>query len=145
LPLTFLIVGAVGLLTIGIDHVVLTARMPLLAAIGLLVVSLIPALAVPSDVDVPAFVMLAAALLFLLRAETRTRDAAARRAPRTARSPRQGGITAAATGIGTIAVIIALVTAPLFPTTTPLAGPGSGRWNSIDPTLQLGQDLRRPA
>lgn len=141
-PLTFLIVGAVGLLTIGIDHVVLTARMPLLAAVGLIVVSLAPALAVPDEVDVPAFVMLAAALLFLLRAETRTRDAVPHHPART--PPRQGGLTAAATGIGAIAVIVAVVVAPLFPATAPATGPGSGRWNSIDPTLQLGEDLRRP-
>ena len=149
LPLTFFIVAAIGLLTVGIDHVVLTARMPLLAAIGLIVVSLIPAIAVPSDVDVPAFVMLAATLLFLLRAETRTRDVArprlaSRSTARAGRDPRNGGVTAAATGIGAIAVIITLVAAPLFPATTPVAGPGNGRWNSIDPTLQLGEDLRRP-
>lgn len=150
-PLTFLIVGAIGLLTVGIDHVVLTARMPLLAAIGLIVVSLIPAIAVPSDVDVPAFIMLAATLLFLLRAETRTRDAAgprlaSRSSAQAGRDPRNGGVTAAATGIGAIAVIITVVAAPLFPATTPGGGgPGNGRWNSIDPTLQLGEDLRRPA
>lgn len=150
LPLTFLIVGAIGLLTVGIDHVVLTARMPLLAAIGLIVVSLIPAIAVPSDVDVPAFIMLAATLLFLLRAETRTRDAAgprvaSRSTAHAGRDPRNGGVAAAATGIGAIAVIITIVAAPLFPAAMPAAGPGNGRWNSIDPTLQLGEDLRRPA
>src|SRR5690606_31356314 len=58
--LSFLIVATTGLLTIVIDHVVLTARMPLLAAIGLIAVSLIPAIAVPSDLDVMAFVLLAA-------------------------------------------------------------------------------------
>jgi len=147
-PLTFLIVGAVGLLTIGIDHVVLTARMPLLAAVGLIIVSLIPAIAVPSEVDVLAFVLLAATLLFILRAETRTRDTRDRRrgaAPGAA--PRRGaigGVAAAATGIGAVAVIVTLVVAPLFPAVATPTGVGGGRWNSIDPTLQLGQDLRRP-
>jgi transglutaminase-like putative cysteine protease len=145
-PLSFLIVGSIGLLTIGIDHVVLTARMPLLAAIGLIVVSLIPAIAVPSDVDVLAFVFLAAALLFLLRAETRSRDSRMpkRTAQRVARAPRNTGVAAAATGIGAIAVVVALVAAPLFPATATPGGVGGGRWNSIDPTLQLGEDLRRP-
>ena len=44
--------AAIGLLAIIVDHVVLTARMPLLAAVGIVAVSLIPAIAVPSDVDV---------------------------------------------------------------------------------------------
>lgn len=141
-PLTFLIVGSVGLLTVGIDHVVLTARMPLLAAIGLIVVSLIPAISVPSDVDVLGFVLLAIALLFLMRTETRTRDRVVERRAAGASSGR--GITAAATGIGAVAVIVTLVAAPLFPATANPTGVGSGRWNSIDPTLQLGEDLRRP-
>lgn len=147
-PLTFLIVASIGLLTIGIDHVVLTARMPLLAAVGLIVVSLIPAIAVPSDVDVLAFVMLAATLLFLLRAETRARGARGLdRTDTTAHAPRPartGGVAAAATGIGAVAVIVTLVVAPLFPAVATSGGIGGGRWNSIDPTLQLGEDLRRP-
>ncbi|MBN9170354.1 MAG: transglutaminase domain-containing protein, partial [Microbacterium sp.] len=44
--LAFLIVGSMGLLTIVIDHVVITARMPLVAAVGLVAVSLIPSIAV---------------------------------------------------------------------------------------------------
>ena len=71
---SFLIVGATALLAIIVDHVVLTARMPLLAAVGLVAVSLIPAIAVPGDVDVPGFVLLAVAILVLLRAETRSRE-----------------------------------------------------------------------
>ncbi|MFT4229269.1 MAG: DUF3488 and transglutaminase-like domain-containing protein, partial [Microbacterium sp.] len=141
-PLTFLLVGAIGLLTIGIDHVVLTARMPLLAAIGLIVVSLIPAIAVRAEVDVPAFVLLAGALLFLLRAETRTRDASGAQRPR--RAARDTGVAAAAAGIGAVAVVVALVAAPLLPAMPVAGGIGAGRWNSIDPTLQLGEDLRRP-
>ncbi|MFT4219594.1 MAG: DUF3488 and transglutaminase-like domain-containing protein, partial [Microbacterium sp.] len=142
--LTFLIVTAIGLLTIGIDHVVLTARMPLLASVGLIVVSLIPSLAVPSDVDVPAFVILAAALLYLLRAETRGREASGVRLRSRETAAPNGGVAAAAAGIGTIAVVIAVVAAPLLPASGTLAGAGAGTWNSIDPTLQLGKDLRRP-
>ncbi|EZP25156.1 transglutaminaseTgpA domain-containing protein [Microbacterium oleivorans] len=72
--LTFLIVGAVGLLTIALDHVVLTARMPLLAGVALIAVWLIPTLAVPQAVDLWAFALLALALLWLLRTETRAHD-----------------------------------------------------------------------
>ena len=57
--LGFVIVAALGLLTIALDHVVLTARMPLLAAVALVIVWLIPAIAVPAGVDVVAFVVLA--------------------------------------------------------------------------------------
>ena len=74
LALSMLIVGGTGLLTIIIDYVVLTARMPLLAAIGLIAVWLIPPIAVPGEVDIMAFVLLAAAILFLMRSDTSSRE-----------------------------------------------------------------------
>ena len=70
LSLSMLIVGGTGLLTIITDYVVLTTRMPLLAAIGLIAVWLIPPIAVPDEVDIMAFVLLAAAILFLMRSDT---------------------------------------------------------------------------
>lgn len=146
-PLTFLIVASVGLLTIVMDHVVLTARMPLLAAVGLIAVSLIPALAVPGDIDVAAFVVLAITLLLLLRADTRRREGEAGPAPArsASREPRVTGVTAAAMGIGAIAVVVTMVAAPMLPAPLPRTGAGFGPGaNSIDPTLQLGEDLRRP-
>ncbi|MDF2918813.1 MAG: transglutaminase-like enzyme putative cysteine protease, partial [Microbacterium sp.] len=76
--LAFVLVAAIGALAIVLDHVVLTARMPLLAAVGLVAVSLIPTIAIPADVDVPGFVLLALALLFLLRVDTRSRHAGSR-------------------------------------------------------------------
>ncbi|HWL76119.1 DUF3488 and transglutaminase-like domain-containing protein [Microbacterium sp.] len=138
--LSFLIVATTGLLTIVIDHVVLTARMPLLAAIGLIAVSLIPAIAVPSDLDVMAFVLLAAAILFLMRADTRARERQKERdAERTA------GVPATALGIGAIAVVVAVVASPLLPQPTVRAGAGGlGPGTGIDVTLELGDDLRRP-
>lgn len=146
-PLSFLIVASVGALAIVVDHVVITARMPLLAAVGLIAVSLIPAIAVPADVDVFAFVLLAASVLLLLRTETRGREqAAARAAARAAvRHGREGSVAAAAAGIGAIGVVVALVAAPLLPSAAPGGAGLGGTLNSIDPTLQLGADLRRPA
>ncbi|GAA3034397.1 transglutaminase TgpA family protein [Microbacterium dextranolyticum] len=133
--LSFVIVACLGLLAIGLDHVVLTTRMPLLATIALVAVWLIPAIAVPAGVDVPAFVLLAAAILWLLRAETRTREAAA--------SPRAGGVTALALTVGALAITGAVVVGPALP--PPTAAPGGlGAATSIDPTLDLGDDLRRP-
>ncbi|WJL96246.1 DUF3488 and transglutaminase-like domain-containing protein [Microbacterium sp. ET2] len=159
-PLSMLIVGATGLLAVVIDHVVLTARMPLLAGVGLIAVSLIPAIAVPAEIDVVAFVLLAAAILFLIRTDTRTREEAGSAeatragATRTTASPSSAstaagvsasGVSATAIGIGAIAVVVALVATPLLP--QPAIRPGSGDLGpgpGIDATLQLGDDLRRP-
>lgn len=137
--MSFLLVGAAGLLAIVIDHVVLTARMPLLASVGIIAVSLIPAIAVPRDIDVMAFVLLAVAILFLIRAETRSReDAFARDQSRAA------GVPATALGIGAIAVVVAVVATPLLPTPVARAGSGLGAGPGIDASLRLGDDLRRP-
>lgn len=134
LGLNFIIVAALGLLTIALDHVVLTARMPLLASIALVAVWLIPAIAVPSGVDIVAFALLAASVLYLIRAETRTREAPAMAA-------RSGGVTAVALAIGAVAIVGALVAGPALP--PPVVTAGSGTAASIDPSLNLGADLRR--
>ncbi|WP_314508360.1 DUF3488 and transglutaminase-like domain-containing protein [uncultured Microbacterium sp.] len=140
MALSLLIVGGTGLLTIVVDHVVLTARMPLLAGIGLIAVSLIPSIAVPGEVDVMAFVLLSAAILFLMRTDTRSREE-----PTGREATRTAGVPATALGIGAIAVVVALVATPLLP--QPIARAGSGTMGTgpgIDATLQLGDDLRRP-
>ncbi|GAA2975898.1 transglutaminase-like putative cysteine protease [Microbacterium terrae] len=136
--LGLLITGAMGLLAIIVDHVAVTARMPLLASIGIVAVSLIPTIAVPGEVDVMAFVLLATAVLFLIRAETRSREKPLQR-----EDERSAGVPATAVGIGAIAVILAVVAVPLLPQPAirgGVGGPGPG----IDATLQLGDDLRRP-
>jgi transglutaminase-like putative cysteine protease len=137
--LSAVIVGAVGLLAIIIDHVVITARLPLLASVGIIAVSLIPAIAVDLDVDVTTFVGLAAAILFLLRAETRSREKPAEQA-----AERTAGVPATAVGIAAIAVIVAVVASPLAPEPSAHAGSGIGPGPGIDASLQLGDDLRRP-
>lgn len=137
--LTFVVVGAMGLLTIIVDHVVVTARMPLLAAVGIVAVSLIPAIAVPREVDVVGFVFLAVTILFLLRAETRSREK-----PLEQEAERTAGVPATAIGIGAIAVVVAVVAAPMLPQPIARAGTGVGPGPGIDATLQLGDDLRRP-
>lgn len=132
--ISFVIVAAMGALAIALDHVVVTARMPLLASIALVAVWLIPAIAVPSEVNILAFAFLACAVLALIRAETRTREA-----------PEPGssaGVTAVAATIGAVAVVAALVTGPALPPPVITAG-GTGTLASIDPTLDLGDDLRQ--
>ncbi len=153
--LAFLIVAGIVLLTVVVDHVVLTARMPLLAAVALIAVWLIPSIAVPRELDIVAFVLLAAVVLVMLRFETRARerDAAAAAAEESggavpaadATSVLPGaGIAAAAAGIGAVAVVISLVAAPVFSGVVVPAGTGPGsRFNSIDASLALGDDLRK--
>ncbi|KQZ83148.1 hypothetical protein ASD56_12535 [Microbacterium sp. Root166] len=139
LALGLLIVGAMGLLAIIVDHVVLTARMPLLAAVGIVTVGLIPAIAVPGRVDVMGFVIIAVSILFLLRAETRSRDK-----PLERDAERTAGVPATALGIGAIAIVVAVVATPLLPQPGVRPGSGVGPGAGIDATLQLGDDLRRP-
>ena len=145
--LSFLLVAAVGALALVLDHVVLTARMPLLAGVGLVAVSLIPTIAIPSDVDVAGFVLLAAALLFLLRVDTRARTAAQN--PRRAaarRSPGRLGVSATAVAVAVVAVIVAVVATPLLPQPGLrfATGGSGGTGTTINPNLELGNDLRQP-
>ena len=137
--LAFIVVGAMGLLTIIVDHVVVTARMPLLASVGIVAVSLIPAIAAPSDVDVIGFVFLAITILFLIRSETRSREK-----PLEREAERTAGVPATALGIGAIAIVVAVVATPVLPQPGARAGTGLGPGPGIDATLQLGDDLRRP-
>ena len=139
LSLAFVVVGSMGLLTIIVDHVVVTARMPLLASVGIVAVSLIPAIAAPSEVDVIGFVFLAVTILFLLRSETRSREKPVER-----EAERTAGVPATALGIGAIAVVVAVVATPVLPQPGVRAGSGLGPGPGIDATLALGDDLRRP-
>ena len=115
--------------------------MPLLAAIGLIAVSLIPSIAVPGEVDVTG-----------VRAARRRdpvpdarRDAVARASRVEREADRTAGVPATALGIGAIAVVVAVVAAPLLPQPVVRAGSGTlGTGPGIDATLQLGDDLRRP-
>jgi len=142
-PVSFLVVAAVGVLTIALDHVVLTARMPLLAGIALIAVWLIPAIAVPQDVNLVGFALLAASVLFLIRAETRTREAPdpARRGE----TRRTGGVAAVAATIATVSIVGAMVGGAVLPQPDLTGAGGPGLAASIDPTLELGDDLRRRA
>ncbi|QLD11095.1 transglutaminase TgpA family protein [Microbacterium oleivorans] len=156
-PLSVVAVAAVAMLAVLLDHTVITARMPLLATVALAAVWLIPALSVPSAVDVVAFVVFAAAVLLLIRAETRSReralvrqtaaDRAARpgRSPRDAdpvRIPRSGSVLAA--GLAVVAIIATVVIAPELPRPAPRVGIGTGPATTINANLELGDDLRRP-
>ncbi|WP_159499157.1 DUF3488 and transglutaminase-like domain-containing protein [Microbacterium sp. 18062] len=136
-PLSFFVVAAVGALAIVLDHVVVTTRMPLLGAVALVAVALVPTIAVPAPMDVGAFVLLGVSILFLLRTDTRTRQGAAARRPSAA--------SATALAIGAVSVVVAVVLTPLLPAPDNRAGPiGEAGSSGINPTLRLGDDLRRP-
>ncbi len=157
-PLAVVAVAAVVLLAVLLDHTVITARMPLLAAVALAAVWLIPALSVPSSVDVLAFIAFAAAVLLLIRAETRSRERALVRSSaeeRAARGgggpsrgtgphriPRSGSVLAA--GLAVTAIIATVVIAPELPRPAPRVGIGTGPATTINANLELGDDLRRP-
>ncbi|MDX2376877.1 DUF3488 and transglutaminase-like domain-containing protein [Microbacterium sp. LRZ72] len=140
-PLALLLVGAAGLLAIAMDHVVVTARMPMLAVIGLVAVYLIPSIAVPAPIDVAGFVLFAAAILAMFAAET-----AAGRPARTRGRPSRvrPGTLAATAAVGVTAIVVTVAVTPLLPAPTTAGSVVAVRGNSIDPSLELGQDLRRP-
>ena len=144
--LSFALVAGMLVLALVLDHVVLTAHLPLLAAVALAAVWLIPPLAVPGEVEVSSFVLFAMAVLLLLRFETRGRERDAGALPKAASDNPLGitGLTAAASGIGAVAVVVALVAAPLVDAGAPRPGSGpGGGWNRIDASLNLGENLRR--
>ncbi|GAD33576.1 putative cysteine protease [Microbacterium sp. TS-1] len=156
-PLAVLAVTAVAALTILLDHTVITARMPLLAAIALVTVWLIPALSVPAPVDLIAFVVFAAAVLLLIRTETRSRERALARSAAAAsaaearqrgeaeprrRLPRSGAVLAA--GLAVTAIVATVIVVPELPRPAPRVGIGTGPATTINASLELGDDLRRP-
>jgi hypothetical protein len=75
-------------------------------------------------------------VLALIRAENRTREAPIM-------ATRARGVAAVAVSIGAVAIVGALVIGPALP--PPAIGTaGSGAAARIDPSLDLGSDLRRP-
>ncbi len=134
--LTFVLVAALGLLTIALDHVVLTARLPLLAGVALVAVWLIAPIATSSAVDLVAFGLVALLTLVLMRAETRSREPAAR-APRDA-----AGMIALTAAVSVLAIGASLLWAPALPSPERVAA-GSGV-TTVNPSLNLGTDLRQP-
>lgn len=150
-PLSFLIAASTGALAIVLDHVVITTRLPLLGGIALVAVALVPALVVPAAMQVVPFALLAASILYLLHAETRTRGQAEpedsvgepRGDQRAVAASVWAGFSALA--IGAVVVVVTLVVTPLLPAPEMRVGIGGVNGSvGINPTLRLGDDLRRP-
>jgi transglutaminase-like putative cysteine protease len=133
--LAFVLVAAAGLLAFCVGHIVRATRLPLLAALVLITVFVVPQLAVPGDPDLVAAVLLISAILWLVRTEIRSRRPGSEAGP-------VASSWAGVLGIG--AVLAAVILAPGVPLSAP-AGGGVGRTTSISASLDLGDDLRRPA
>ncbi|MFL0411104.1 transglutaminaseTgpA domain-containing protein [Microbacterium paludicola] len=131
----FVLIAAGGFLAFCIGHVVRDVRLPLLAAVVLITVFAIPQLAVPGDPDFVAAVFLIAAILWLVRAEIRARRPGMEAGP-------VASTWAGILGVGS--VVAALILSPMVPLAPPTGG-GVGRTSTISATLDLGDDLRRPA
>lgn len=124
---------AVGfaVITIIIDHLI-AQRLTLLAAVLVTAVGVVPMIITFGDADVPWFVVLAILILFLLRHSTR----------HDARRPRRASV-AVALGVGAAALAGALIITPILPVSASWVGTGTSV--ALNPSLRLGDDLRRPA
>lgn len=129
--LALFIVAAAAVLTVFADHTTTSARLPLLSAALLAVVALIPAFAIPTDLDMLG--VFCAILILLIQLRAGSWDRGGRRS-------RPGGFMV--TSFVTVAaVLITSVVTPMLP----LAGTARtsfGTGVSVRPSLDLGQDLR---
>lgn len=118
-------------ITILVDQLI-AQRITLLAAMLVAAVGALPMIITLSDVNIPWFVMLALLTLFLLRHSVRH--------DRT--SPRRASV-GVAISLGAAAIVTALVITPALPVSATWIGAGTSV--QLNPTLRLGDDLRRPA
>lgn len=142
-----------GLIAVVLDLVLVTLRAPLVAAVLVTALGAVPGIVVHQGANPVWFIGLALTILFFLhvrfappgaeRAATATRDeasAARREDPgtplRTRRLP--------AVVLGFLAVLAALIVSPLLPLSASGLNVGGGS-TTLSATLDLGQDLRRPA
>ena len=146
--LTFVIVAATGILAIVMDILVVSAKLPLIAGVGLFGVWLIPAISVPRTVDIVSFVGFAIALLMMFHAVTairlfadRTRatvvDGSASPMPNRAAS---ATLLAWAAGLGAVAIVVSLLVAPNLS----LGAVRQGASGTPTASLNLGNALRQP-
>lgn len=129
-PLVFTVTAAFGLLAIALDQLLAHGR-TVMASVVLAVVGAVPTIITAADVDLWWFALCAVMILLLLRHGIR-RDA---QAPRP--SPR-----ALAASVGVLAIAGAAYLGPSMPLQA--AGVGPTQRVTLNPTLDLGEDLREP-
>lgn len=136
--LTFALVAAAGLLAIVLDVLVVSARLPILGGVAVLIVSLIPPLIVPGPVNLNALIPIVV-LMFLA---TRRVTALAER--RLSPQAERGGPATSAAVMLVAALVVGGAVAPLIEGPRSQIIPGFGPAMSISPSLSLGDDLRQP-
>ncbi|MDT0158444.1 DUF3488 and transglutaminase-like domain-containing protein [Microbacterium sp. ARD32] len=129
-PIATLLGLAFAVVVILLDQLVAHRRV-LLAAVFSSIVGVMPMLISFGSVNLAWFLMQAIVILLLLRYGARH----ARHAPLRAS-------TTVAMSSGVLAIVAALVLAPVLPVASAL--PGTGPMLTVDATLRLGDDLRRP-
>ena len=107
-------------------------RLTLLAVLLIASVGAIPMIVSFGDANIPWFVVLAVLSLFLLRHRIRHDRSAPRRTS-----------VGVVIGVGAAAVVAALVITPILPVSANWVGAGTSL--TLNPSLRLGDDLRRPA
>ncbi|MBS1674456.1 MAG: transglutaminase domain-containing protein, partial [Actinobacteria bacterium] len=135
---------AAALLAIVLDLLLVTLRSPLIAAVLVTIIGAVPAVVVRGGVNPVWFIALALTILLFLGVRftpggspLQARDGIITRSPaRTRRLP--------AVAVGAAAIVAAMVVAPALPMSAAGLNVGGGR-SVLNATLNLGQDLRRPA
>ncbi|KQW07509.1 hypothetical protein ASC66_00365 [Leifsonia sp. Root4] len=163
--IVFLLSVGAGLLVLVADMLAVWLRMPALAGIPIAILAIVPTVVLRQDEQLWALVLVASAYLLLLRVDVRTRRGEEQAVTGAAgRDRAQGGarIVAAtkqpglgplggAIGVGSVAIVSALVLTAAVPVVSlgaPLGvGPPSTSLfgGAVNPLIDLGQDLRRPA
>ncbi|HWU30666.1 MAG TPA: DUF3488 and transglutaminase-like domain-containing protein [Microbacterium sp.] len=130
MPMATLLGLAFAVVVILLDQLI-AHRQVMLAVLFTSVVGVMPMLISFGAVNIAWFLMQAIVILLLLRFGA-SHD---RRAP-------QGVSYSVATSAGVVAVVLALVLAPVLPVASAL--PGTGPMLTVNADLRLGEDLRRP-
>ncbi|MEV8215121.1 DUF3488 and transglutaminase-like domain-containing protein [Leifsonia sp. NPDC077715] len=133
----FLVVGGGCLLALMLDTLAVAIRTPAFTALAVAAVLVVPGALLGDGLDPFALAASAAAYLWLLRSDVRTRRSA---------TPRPG----AALSVGASAVAVAVIlagTAPGFEQggATSFTAGGISIGGTVTPLVDLGKDLRRPA
>lgn len=119
-----------AVVTILLDHLI-AQRLTLLAVIFVASIGALPMIISFGDANIPWFVVLAVLALFLLRHSIR----------HDRRTPRRTS-TGVVIGVGAAAIVATLVITPILPVSATWVGAGTNL--TLNPSLRLGDDLRRP-
>ncbi|WP_314149018.1 DUF3488 and transglutaminase-like domain-containing protein [uncultured Leifsonia sp.] len=133
----FLVVGGACLLAVILDVTAIALRTPAFTALGIVAVLVVPGALLGDGLDPISLAASAAAFLWLLRCDVRTRRPG---------TPRPG----AALSVGASAVVVAVLlagTAPGFDRggAASFTAGGISIGGTVTPLIDLGKDLRRPA